>query len=197
MGIIKVNYSENQQYATKSIGEGIYFYVDGPNYQVIPNEWRQEIDHVPPVPAYTKIGGKYQPIDNNYYKSHPYQTYYWVDGTEEKDCPACSGDGVILGDDNIQYTCPKCNGVGHLYFLIEPVPIKGITVILRKTKLKDDEDKQETLTVKYLATPPGSYITKTLSEEELISEEEVIEFLKEKYGEDYVYSNSKHKKEEE
>ena len=32
MGIIQVNYSENQQYATKSIGEGIYFYVDSLNY---------------------------------------------------------------------------------------------------------------------------------------------------------------------
>lgn len=162
---------------TKKIGDPIYFYVDGPNYQVIPEEWKQEIQFVPPVPAYIKRGGKYEPIDQNYYREHKYQTYYWIDGTGEKDCPACSGDGLILGDDNIEYTCPRCNGIGHLYFLTEPVPVKGIIVNLRKTKLNDDEDEEETLIIKYMASPPGTFVSRTLSEDELISEDEINEYL--------------------
>lgn len=172
---------------TKKIGDGIYFYVDEPNYQVIPDEWKQEIEFVPPVPVYTKIGGKYTPVGQDYYKKHQYQTYYWIDGTDEMDCPACSGDGLILGDDNIEYTCPRCQGIGHLYFLIKPAPIKGITTILRKAKLNDVENIEETLIVKYLATPPGAYITKTLTENDLIPKENVRQFLIDKYGED-VYS---------
>lgn len=180
---------------TKKIGDKIYFYVDEPNYQVIPDAWKQEIQFVPPVPAYVKTGGKYVPIDQDYYQKHRYQTYYWIDGTDEMDCPACSGDGLILGDDDIEYTCPRCQGVGHLYFLISPVPIKGVTVILRKTKLNDIKDNEETLTIKYLATPPGAYITKTLTDDDLIPDEDIRQFLIDKYGED-VY-NSIYKPEEE
>lgn len=167
---------------TRKIGDGIYFYVDGPNYQIIPDEWKQEIQFVPPVPAYIKRGGKYEPVGQDYYQQHKYQTYYWIDGTDEMDCPACSGDGLILGDDFIEYTCPRCKGIGHLYFTTTAIPIKGITTVLRKAKLTDMEDSEETVTIKYLATPPGAYITKTLTEDELISEEEIDKFLKNKYG---------------
>lgn len=162
---------------TKKIGDPIYFYVEGHNYQVIPQEWKQEIDYVPPCPAYIKVGGRYEPIDQEYYKEHKYQTYYWINGTGEKDCPACSGDGLLLGDDGIEYTCPRCKGIGHLYFLTKPVPVTGISVNLQKVKMRDDQDEEEKLIIKYMAIPPGTYVNRILTEDELISEDEVNKYL--------------------
>lgn len=173
MNTIKIYTDDTLELTTKKIGELINCYVDGHNFVTIPEEWKQEIDFVPPVPVYTKIGGKYQIATQNDYRQAPYRTYYWIDGTGEIDCPACSGDGLLTGDDGIDYECPRCKGAKKVYYTTQGIPVKGITIMLRVIpSKKEGEEDREILTVKYMITPPGTYITKTISEEDLIEVDE-------------------------
>lgn len=96
--------------------------------------------------------------DNNYvlidssatYDKDKY--YYMEDGTAEINCPACSRVapiGTIKGEDNVEYTCPKCGGKGKVYHTTHGVKVIGITVSV-------NDNTATGYAIRYRVVPYGS-----------------------------------------
>lgn len=164
MGFIKIPYEGQEDIEVRAIGSLVNFLVDEQNYTLIEDdEWKEENFWLN-VDVFKKMGDKYVQVDLYEYRKNPYLNYYRIKGTAEFSCPACSGDGLITGDDGIEYTCPRCNGAEKLYRTTDGVPIKTVSVIQRKPTSDGYE-------IRYSVVPPGSFASKTIKESEVLKDE--------------------------
>ena len=138
MGVITVPAGVSE--AAKGIGTTINYFVNSRNFTALDKMFSEnKTDDLNTIEKYFNANKNniYIIADNDYtlidsdatYNKNT--SYYMEDGTIQMDCPACTRinpRGTIKGEDNVEYTCPKCGGKGVLYHTTVPVKIIGITV---------------------------------------------------------------------
>lgn len=164
MAYLKIPYNGDEDVTFRSIGDKVNFLVNKQNYALIDEAWKAESFFLN-VDVYKKVGQEYQKVSWEEFQRNPYLAYYSIDGTEVFSCPACGGDGIIVGEDGEDYTCPKCNGAENLYRTTNGVPIKAISVIQRENEYS----------VRYTVIPPGEYSPKVITEADILKDKEAEE----------------------